>query len=78
MNILTMIKNRLSESSTQRGLVLLASVAGVTINPLYLGTITAIATALIGAIEIYRSEVTAGKSKEQAAIDAVESTIPKS
>lgn len=78
MNILDAIKNKLTESSTQRGIVLLASVAGVTINPLYLGTITAIATALIGAIEIFRSEKASGKSTEQAAIDAVESTIPKS
>lgn len=54
--ILDWLLARLSENSTWRGLIALATASGVTLNPEQTASITAAGLALIGAINVFRSQ----------------------
>lgn len=54
--MLSWILARLKEPSTYKGLVLVASVVGIQIDPTQVNAIAAAAIAIIGAIEVFRTE----------------------
>lgn len=51
---------RLKESSTWRGLLILATIAGATLNPEQIEAIVAVGIALGGLVEVFREEKVAG------------------
>lgn len=54
MKILDYILNRLSESSTWRGLALLATALGVALSPEQAAAITSAGLGVVGAINVFR------------------------
>jgi hypothetical protein len=56
MKILDYILTRLAEASTWRGLVFVASAAGIALDPDKANAIAAAGMALVGAINIFRKE----------------------
>ena len=56
MKILNYILDRLSESSTWRGIAFVASAAGITLVPDQANAIAAAGMAVVGAINVFRKE----------------------
>jgi hypothetical protein len=56
MKALDYIRARLAEASTWRGLVFVASAAGIALDPDKANAIAAAGMALVGAINIFRKE----------------------
>lgn len=58
MKALDYILNRLSESSTWRGIILLITALGVTLQPDQVAAITAAGLGLVGVINVFRKSPT--------------------
>jgi len=56
MKIVNYILDRLAENSTWRGLVFVASAAGITLVPDQANAIAAAGMAVVGAINVFRKE----------------------
>jgi hypothetical protein len=56
MKIVDYILDRLTENSTWRGIVFIASAAGIAIDPSKANAIAAAGMAIVGAINVFRKE----------------------